>query len=192
MSTQLLCVSQQASLQATVGDGLEAVAQLASHLASDTPAAPQHHSSHQSDSAAPPAPVSQHSRQLNGNANKVDAQETALDGNEGTADSSAVPSFDSITDSTTDSTALHPHQQQQQHHLNVLVIDAGSGDASQPMSCPPPAFLEAAFLQHARQVLKPEGMLVVNCVSRAAEPYQAAVKSLQASVILIGNFAPIH
>lgn len=64
-------------------------------------------------------------------------------------------------------------------HLDLLVVDAGSGDASVPMSCPPAPFLESSFLGHARQVLKPDGMLAVNCVSRAAEPYKAAVKSLQ-------------
>ena len=63
--------------------------------------------------------------------------------------------------------------------LDVLIVDAGSGDASVAMSCPPAAFLEPEFLQHARQVLKAGGMLVVNCVSRAVEPYEAAVKALQ-------------
>ena len=64
-------------------------------------------------------------------------------------------------------------------HLDLLVVDAGSGDASVPMSCPPAPFLESRFLGHATEVLKPSGMLAVNCVSRAAEPYKAAVKSLQ-------------
>ena len=47
------------------------------------------------------------------------------------------------------------------------------------MSCPPAAFLRLEFLQHARQVLEGKGMLVVNCVSWAAEAYKAAVKALQ-------------
>ena len=64
-------------------------------------------------------------------------------------------------------------------HLDLLVVDAGSGDASVPMSCPPAPFLESNFLENAIQVLKPGGMLAVNCVSRAAEPYRAAVKALQ-------------
>ena len=68
--------------------------------------------------------------------------------------------------------------------LDVLIVDAGSGDASVAMSCPPAAFLEPEFLQHARQVLKGKGMLVVNCVSRAAEPYKAAVKALQVGCLL--------
>ena len=68
--------------------------------------------------------------------------------------------------------------------LDVLIVDAGSGDASFAMSCPPAAFLEPEFLQHARQVLKGKGMLVVNCVSRAVEPYKAAVKALQVGCLL--------
>lgn len=68
--------------------------------------------------------------------------------------------------------------------LDVLIVDAGSGDASVAMSCPPAAFLEPEFLQHAKEVLKGKGMLVVNCVSRAAEPYKAAVKALQVGCLL--------
>jgi spermidine synthase len=44
--------------------------------------------------------------------------------------------------------------------------------------------LEPEFLQHARQVLKAGGILVVNCVSRAVEPYKAAVKALQVGCLL--------
>ena len=72
-------------------------------------------------------------------------------------------------------------QQQHQRPVDVLIIDAGSGDASVPMSCPPPAFLEPAFLQQAKQVLSSAGMLVVNCVSRATQPYKDAIKALQVS-----------
>ena len=180
---------QRLHLQATIGDGLAAVAQLASRLASETSAAPQLQPSHQSASAAPPASYSEQSQQVNpplsnGTTKQVSAPGAAQGPHRRTADNNAVPSADSSTDST-------PQQQQQQQQLDVLVIDAGSGDASQSMSCPPPAFLEAAFLQHARQVLKPEGMLVVNCVSRATEPYQAAVKSLQASLILMDDRLPV-
>lgn len=70
-------------------------------------------------------------------------------------------------------------------HLDLLVVDAGSGDASVAMSCPPPAFLEAEFLGHAKEVLNLRGMLVVNCVSRAEEPYKAAVQALQVAVVLL-------
>lgn len=71
-----------------------------------------------------------------------------------------------------------PHSQ----HLDLLVVDAGSGDASVAMSCPPAPFLESTFLGDAKQALKPGGMLAVNCVSRAAEPYRAAVETLQVGV----------
>ncbi len=73
----------------------------------------------------------------------------------------------------------HGAESRSSQQLDVLIVDAGSGDASVAMSCPPAAFLEPEFLQHARQVLKGGGMLVVNCVSRAVEPYKAAVKALQ-------------
>lgn len=71
------------------------------------------------------------------------------------------------------------HDSWHSQHLDLLVVDAGSGDASVPMSCPPAPFLESKFLGDAIQVLNPGGMLAVNCVSRAAEPYRAAVKALQ-------------
>jgi hypothetical protein len=33
---------------------------------------------------------------------------------------------------------------------DAIVVDAGSGDAAAAMSCPPPAFLAADFLQQVR------------------------------------------
>ncbi|KAL3138414.1 hypothetical protein ABBQ32_006209 [Trebouxia sp. C0010 RCD-2024] len=122
--------ADSASLRATVGDGLQAVAQLAQRL----------------------------------NANSAaDAQQAAeLAGLDSGSMQSPV-SCDS------------PHSQ----HLDLLVVDAGSGDASVAMSCPPAPFLESTFLGDAKQALKPGGMLAVNCVSRAAEPYRAAVETLQ-------------
>lgn len=115
-------------LQATIGDGLDVVAQLAHRLSTSS-----------ADNALEPA---------------------AHDSQSMTQGSVSLDSW---------------HCQ----HLDVLVLDAGSGDVSVPMSCPPAPFLESRFLGNARQVLKPGGMLAVNCVSRAAEPYQAAVKALQ-------------
>jgi len=78
----------------------------------------------------------------------------------------------------------HGAQALSSQQLDVLIVDAGSGDASVAMSCPPAAFVEPEFLQHAKEVLKGKGMLVVNCVSRAAEPYKAAVKALQVGCLL--------
>ena len=63
--------------------------------------------------------------------------------------------------------------------VDVLVVDAGSGDASLAMSCPPAAFVEPAFLHHASTALSVHGVLVVNCVSRLDGPYRAAVEALQ-------------
>lgn len=120
-------------LQATVGDGLQAVAQLAQRLSAHSAADAQQAAelvTHDSDPMQNPV------------------------------------SFDSSYS----------------QHLDLLVVDAGSGDASVAMSCPPAPFLESAFLGDAKQVLKPGGMLAVNCVSRAAEPYRAAVKALQVGV----------
>ena len=133
-------------MQATVGDGLQAVAQLAQGSSANSAAGTQHAAELMSHASGPTqSPVS----------------------------------YDSS------------HSQ----HLDLLVVDAGSGDASLPMSCPPAPFLESAFLGDAKQALKPGGMLAVNCVSRAAEPYRAAVKALQVGaqpiLSLCTNLCPV-
>lgn len=63
--------------------------------------------------------------------------------------------------------------------LDLIVVDAGSGDASLVMSCPPPPFLEAQFLRHAHAALKPSGMLAVNCVTRLDSAFEAAAAAVQ-------------
>lgn len=63
--------------------------------------------------------------------------------------------------------------------LDLLVVDASSGDTSLAMSCPPPPFVEAHFLQHAQQLLKSEGLLIMNCVSRSAVALSQAIHSVQ-------------
>ena len=131
-------------LQATVGDGLQAVAQLAHCLSSDSPA----------ESCNP---------ECNGTGFPVEAEQQER------------PPAGSVVKNETSSYA----ESWQRGHLDVLIVDAGSGDASVAMSCPPAPFLQNDFLQHAKQVLTPNGMLVINCVSRVAEPYKAAVKALQ-------------
>lgn len=68
--------------------------------------------------------------------------------------------------------------------LDVLMVDAGSGDSSLPMSCPPPAFLERHFLEHARASLRPGGLLMVNCVSRSDAAFAAAVAALKVRNIM--------
>ncbi len=63
--------------------------------------------------------------------------------------------------------------------LDLLVVDAGSGDASLAMSCPPAEFLKAEFLHQAREVLKPGGLMVINCVTRAESAFQSAVQAVR-------------
>lgn len=138
--------ADSASLQATVGDGLRAVAQLAQTLSSGSSA----DSGNMSNAPSTPAHLPEQQKQ------------TGL-------------SADSKLSQSPHGAESWPSQQ-----LDVLIVDAGSGDASVAMSCPPAAFLEPEFLQHAKEVLKAGGILVVNCVSRAVEPYKAAVKALQA------------
>ena len=137
MSCALIRTDVVLWLQATVGDGLDVVAQLAHRLSTS--------SADDAQQAAEPA---------------------AHDSQSMTQGSASLDSW---------------HSQ----HLDLLVVDAGSGDASVPMSCPPAPFLESRFLEHARQLLKPGGMLAVNCVSRAAEPYTAAVKALQVGAVAL-------
>ncbi len=68
-----------------------------------------------------------------------------------------------------------------EEHLDLLIVDAGSGDASQAMSCPPPAFLEKDFLENAKQALRPGGVLAMNCVTRAKASLGAAVAAVKVS-----------
>ena len=63
--------------------------------------------------------------------------------------------------------------------LDVLIVDAGSGDASLAMTCPPAAFLGEDFLENARAAVRPDGLVIVNCVSRSAEAFSKAAAALQ-------------
>ena len=132
-------------VQATVGDGLEAVAELA-HCLNST----------QRTQTQPKLRETQSSK-----ANSSSSREMSNASNSGQHSNGGVPT--------------------NCHQLDLLVVDAGSGDATVAMSCPPAAFLAATFLGQAKRVLRPGGMLVVNCVSRADEPYRAAVNALQVS-----------
>ncbi len=138
------------ALQATVGDGLKAVAQLAQSLSSGSPA----DSGSMSNDVSTPVHLQEQQEQTGHSADSKLSQ------------------------------SPHGAESWSSQQLDVLIVDAGSGDASVAMSCPPAAFLEPEFLQHARQVLKAGGILVVNCVSRAVEPYKAAVKALQVGCLL--------
>jgi SAM-dependent methyltransferase len=65
--------------------------------------------------------------------------------------------------------------------LAALVVDAGSNDASLGMSCPPAAFLEAAFLQAARRALTPDGTVLVNVVARSESAFAGALQAARAA-----------
>lgn len=78
--------------------------------------------------------------------------------------------------------------------LDALVVDAGSGDASLAMSCPPPPFLEPQFLQDARRLLSPGGLLAINCVTRLDSAFTAAAAGVKVrglheyrENVLVGN-----
>lgn len=64
---------------------------------------------------------------------------------------------------------------------DAIIVDAGSGDATAAMSCPPPAFLTPEFLQQARAALSPGGVLAVNCVTRSAAAFSGAVSALKSA-----------
>ncbi|XP_074987558.1 eEF1A lysine and N-terminal methyltransferase isoform X2 [Caretta caretta] len=49
---------------------------------------------------------------------------------------------------------------------NAVMFDVDSKDPTLGMSCPPPAFVEMAFLQKVRTILAPEGVFVLNLVCR--------------------------
>ena len=63
--------------------------------------------------------------------------------------------------------------------LDALLVDAGSGDASLAMTCPPPPFLEPPFLQAAAAALRPGGALVMNLVTRSPGARDAALAALR-------------
>ncbi|KAK9806887.1 hypothetical protein WJX72_006435 [[Myrmecia] bisecta] len=86
----------------------------------------------------------------------------------------------------TETSSCMPQQRGPREPLDVIIVDAGSGDASVAMSCPPAPFVQAEFLRHAKQALHPEGMLVMNCVSRTDTPYQEAVETIK------GTFSEVY
>ena len=170
--------------QAKVGDGLEAVAQLAHRLSSDSNSEAQSSVSCGPAESQTPTPDSTQPSQ-------------SLASNDADNNQSPVSNDGNHSQSPVSTKAWHSQ------HVDLLVVDAGSGDASVAMSCPPAAFLEPEFLGYAKQVLSPGGMLVINCVSRAEAPYKAAVKALQVSnpclrvgslflfLLLSGTLAPL-
>lgn len=78
--------------------------------------------------------------------------------------------------------------------LDALVVDAGSGDASLAMTCPPPPFLAPPFLDAAAAALRPGGALVVNIVTRSPAAREAALAALRATfpVLLLADEEDEH
>ncbi|XP_055800294.1 eEF1A lysine and N-terminal methyltransferase isoform X1 [Salvelinus fontinalis] len=52
------------------------------------------------------------------------------------------------------------------HHYDVIMFDVDSKDPSLGMSCPPPAFVETAFLERVGNLLTPRGVFMLNLVCR--------------------------
>lgn len=69
--------------------------------------------------------------------------------------------------------------------LDVLIVDAGSGDSSLAMTCPPAAFLGERFLADAHAAVRPDGLLIVNCVSRSADAFSKATQALQVETVIV-------
>ncbi|XP_006867104.1 PREDICTED: methyltransferase-like protein 13 isoform X1 [Chrysochloris asiatica] len=51
-------------------------------------------------------------------------------------------------------------------HYDVIMFDVDSKDPTLGMSCPPPAFVEQAFLKSVKSILTPEGVFILNLVCR--------------------------
>ncbi|XP_027724399.1 methyltransferase-like protein 13 [Vombatus ursinus] len=53
-----------------------------------------------------------------------------------------------------------------QARYDVIMFDVDSKDPTVGMSCPPPAFVDHAFLQNVKGILTPEGVFILNLVCR--------------------------
>jgi spermidine synthase len=62
--------------------------------------------------------------------------------------------------------------------LDLLVVDADSQEPGVAMTCPPPPFLAPPFLEAARQLLAPGGLLAINCVTGALHLFLSAFEWL--------------
>ncbi|XP_006887490.1 PREDICTED: methyltransferase-like protein 13 isoform X2 [Elephantulus edwardii] len=51
-------------------------------------------------------------------------------------------------------------------HYDVIMFDVDSKDPTLGMSCPPPAFVDHAFLQKVKNILASEGVFILNLVCR--------------------------
>ncbi|XP_054240358.1 eEF1A lysine and N-terminal methyltransferase isoform X1 [Indicator indicator] len=62
---------------------------------------------------------------------------------------------------------------------DAIMFDVDSKDLTVGMSCPPPAFVEKAFLQKVKTILKPEGVFVLNLVCRDAQLKESVLATLR-------------
>uniref|UniRef100_A0A8D2P5B7 eEF1A lysine and N-terminal methyltransferase n=1 Tax=Zosterops lateralis melanops TaxID=1220523 RepID=A0A8D2P5B7_ZOSLA len=63
---------------------------------------------------------------------------------------------------------------------DAVMFDVDSKDLTVGMSCPPPAFVEKPFLQKVKNILKPEGVFVLNLVCRDARLKESVLGTLRA------------
>ena len=74
--------------------------------------------------------------------------------------------------------------------LNFIAIDVDSKDKTVGMSCPPQAFVDAAYLTTLKKLLRPEGLLVINVSARnpaMLELVMEHVKSVFETVFVSGQ-----
>ncbi|XP_071666356.1 eEF1A lysine and N-terminal methyltransferase isoform X3 [Patagioenas fasciata] len=62
---------------------------------------------------------------------------------------------------------------------DAIMFDVDSKDLTVGMSCPPPAFVEKAFLQKVKTILKPEGVFVLNLVCRDTRLKESVLATLR-------------
>ena len=84
---------------------------------------------------------------------------------------------DRLTVSTCDGIAFINETKE---HFSLIMLDVDSKDISSGMSCPPPAFLEPAFLASMARVLGEDGTLVLNLVCRDSILRAGLMSSLSA------------
>ncbi|XP_069793838.1 eEF1A lysine and N-terminal methyltransferase isoform X1 [Narcine bancroftii] len=67
------------------------------------------------------------------------------------------------------------------YSYDVVMFDVDSKDATLGMSCPPPAFVDKAFLQKVQRLMAPQGLFILNLVCRdpaLRKKVIAAIKSV--------------
>ncbi|XP_004384167.1 eEF1A lysine and N-terminal methyltransferase [Trichechus manatus latirostris] len=64
-------------------------------------------------------------------------------------------------------------------HYDVIMFDVDSKDPTLGMSCPPPAFVDQAFLQNVKSILTSEGVFILNLVCRDLELKDSVLAGLK-------------